>query len=79
MTLTPTPIKTGTQALVESLCEREFEVLCMVAGGLWNGQIVAVLVIITGTVKKHLNNIFGKLSVQSRARCGARARQVFQL
>jgi len=39
-------------------------------------QIADELVLATGTVKKHLNNIFGKLGVQNRTECVARAREL---
>jgi LuxR family maltose regulon positive regulatory protein len=38
--------------------------------------MAAALVIATGTVKRHLNNIFGKLNVQNRTQCVARAREL---
>jgi len=62
--------------ILEPLSEREMEVLRLVAEGMSNGQIADALVIATGTVKKHINNIFGKLGVQSRTQCVARARDL---
>jgi LuxR family maltose regulon positive regulatory protein len=67
---------TLTQPLIEPLSGRELEVLRLVAEGKSNQQIANALVIATGTVKKHLNNIFGKLGVQSRTHCVARAREL---
>jgi len=67
---------TLAQPLIEPLSERELEILRLVAEGKSNQQIAAALIIATGTVKKHLNNIFGKLSVQSRTQCVARAREL---
>ena len=67
---------TLAQPLLEPLSERELEILRLVAEGKSNQQIAAALIIATGTVKKHLNNIFGKLSVQSRTQCVARAREL---
>jgi LuxR family maltose regulon positive regulatory protein len=62
------------QDLVEPLSARELEVLQLVAVGLSNTQIAARLIVTTGTVKTHINHIFGKLDVQSRTQAVARAR-----
>ena len=64
------------QPLIEPLSERELEVLRLVAEGRSNQQIAEMLVIARGTVKKHINNIFGKLGVQSRTECVARGREL---
>jgi len=64
------------QSIEEPLTERELEILRLVAAGKSNQQIADALIIATGTVKKHLNNIFGKLGVQSRTECVARAREL---
>ena len=48
------------------LSEREQEVLRLVADGLSNAAIASALVIAPGTVKKHLDNIYGKLDVANR-------------
>ncbi|WP_271223671.1 response regulator [Streptosporangium carneum] len=48
------------------LTEREQEVLALVANALSNRQIAVQLAITEGTVKRHLRNIFGKLSAVSR-------------
>jgi len=60
--------------LIEQLSERELEILRLVAAGKTNKAIAEALFLATGTVKKHLNNIFGKLAVQNRTECVARAR-----
>lgn len=67
---------TLTQRLIEPLSGRELEILRLVAEGKSNQQIAEVLIIARGTVKKHLNNIFGKLSAQNRTQCVARAREL---
>jgi len=64
------------QALVEPLSERELEVLRLVATGKSNRQIADELILATGTIKKHLNNIYGKLQVNNRTQCVARAREL---
>ena len=61
--------------LVESLSEREFEVLCLIVAGLSNREIAEQLVISLGTAKTHIHNIYGKLGVSSRAQAIARARE----
>ncbi|MBN2003650.1 MAG: hypothetical protein JXA21_09865 [Anaerolineae bacterium] len=65
--------------LIEPLSARELEILHLVAAGKTNKAIGAELFLATGTVKKHLNNIFGKLSVQNRTACVARARELHLL
>jgi len=52
--------------LVEPLTGRELEVLRLIADGASNHAIAQQLVITVGTVKRHINNLFGKLGVQSR-------------
>jgi LuxR family maltose regulon positive regulatory protein len=64
------------QPLSERLSERELEVLRLVAVGKSNREIADELVLATGTVKKHLSNIFGKLNAQNRTECVARAREL---
>ncbi len=61
--------------MVEPLSEREVEVLRLVAAGLSNNQIAERLIVTVGTVKRHLNNIFGKLGVGSRTQALVRARE----
>jgi LuxR family maltose regulon positive regulatory protein len=64
------------QPLVEPLSERELEVLRLIADGLSNAEIAARLVIAQGTVKRHINNLYGKLGVQSRTQALVRAREL---
>jgi DNA-binding CsgD family transcriptional regulator len=49
------------------LTERELEILRLVAAGKSNRQIAGELVISEHTVRRHLQNIFAKLGVSSRA------------
>jgi len=60
-------------SLAEPLTERELAVLRLLVGGLSNTAIAQKLVITAGTVKRHINSIYGKLGVQSRAQAVARA------
>jgi len=62
--------------LVEPLSARELEVLRLLAAGKTNQQIATELYLVVGTVKRHLNNIFGKLDVQNRTQCVAKAREI---
>jgi LuxR family maltose regulon positive regulatory protein len=62
------------ESLLEPLSDRELEVLRLIAEGLANAQIAARLYIEIGTVKRHVNHIFGKLGVASRTQALARAR-----
>jgi LuxR family maltose regulon positive regulatory protein len=64
------------QPLFEPLSERELEVLRLIADGLSNAEIAQRLVIAQGTVKRHINNIYGKLGVQSRTQAVARSREL---
>ena len=64
----------AAQPLAEPLSERELEVLDLIAAGLTNPEIAGRLFIATGTVKRHINNIYGKLDVRHRAAAIARGR-----
>jgi DNA-binding CsgD family transcriptional regulator len=57
------------------LTSREREVLAFVAQGMENWEVAALLYIAPGTVKKHLDNIYTKLSAHNRAEAVARARE----
>ena len=57
----------GDDALPAGLTAREVEVLRLVAAGKTNRQIAADLVISEHTVARHLQNLFAKLDVPSRA------------
>lgn len=62
--------------LVEPLSEREIEVLELIVGGLSNGDIAKRLYIGLGTVKWHINHIYGKLMVKSRTQAINKAREL---
>jgi LuxR family maltose regulon positive regulatory protein len=70
----PAAGKTPAVDLVESLSERELEVLRLIAEGLSNAEIAACLYISLSTVKGHTANIFGKLAVKNRTQAVACAR-----
>jgi LuxR family maltose regulon positive regulatory protein len=62
--------------LPEPLTAREREVLRLIADGASNGEIAEQLVIAVGTVKRHINNLFSKLGVQSRTQAVRAARDL---
>jgi LuxR family maltose regulon positive regulatory protein len=66
-------------SMLEPLTEREWEVLRLLMAGLSNAAIAQELVITVGTVKRHVNSIFGKLGVSSRTQAIARAQRLHLL
>jgi LuxR family maltose regulon positive regulatory protein len=67
---------TVPQPLIEPLSERELEVLRRVAAGYSNQEIAQELIVAVSTVKRHINNIYGKLEVGSRTQAVARGREL---
>jgi LuxR family maltose regulon positive regulatory protein len=63
------------QPLIEPLSERELEILGLIANGMSNTEIANQIFVTVGTVKWHLNNIYGKLSVRSRTQAIVKARE----
>jgi LuxR family maltose regulon positive regulatory protein len=61
------------QPWVEPLTARELDVLRLVVAGRSNRAIASELIVAVGTVKAHLNSIFGKLGVTSRTQAIMRA------
>ncbi len=53
--------------VLDSLTEREREVLVLLARGLTNKEIAKQLIITTNTVKRHLKSLFAKLDVGTRS------------
>ncbi|NDJ52870.1 MAG: tetratricopeptide repeat protein [Chloroflexi bacterium] len=66
----------SAQPLDEPLSERELEVMQLITDGLSNKEIADRLVIAVSTVKRHINNVYGKLNAQSRAQAIAKARSL---
>jgi LuxR family transcriptional regulator, maltose regulon positive regulatory protein len=65
--------RSAASGLVEPLTERELEVLRLAAAELSNEAIAARLFLSTGTVKRHMHNIYGKLAVSGRFSAATRA------
>jgi len=66
----------GTQPLAEPLTNRELDVLELLGQRFQNKEIAEKLFISPETVKKHLNNIYGKLNVSSRRLAVEQARDL---
>jgi DNA-binding NarL/FixJ family response regulator len=58
---------------LESLTEREREVLELLARGMTNKEMAEALFITANTVKRHLKSIFAKLEVHTRSAAAAKA------
>jgi LuxR family maltose regulon positive regulatory protein len=70
------PLSLIPHSLIEPLSERELELLRLIAAGMSNSEMAETLVVTVGTIKWHLNNIYGKLDVRSRTQAVARAREL---
>lgn len=62
--------------LIESLSDREIEVLVLIDQGLTNREIADKLTVALSTVKTHINNIYGKLGVNTRVQAIKEARSL---
>ncbi|MFC1581094.1 response regulator [Thermodesulfobacteriota bacterium] len=62
----PPQRSSSSQPLVEPLTNRELDLMELLAQRMSNKEIASELCISTETVKKHLNNIYGKLNVSGR-------------
>ena len=62
------------EPVLDPLSWREHEVLRLLATGRKNREIADELVVVTGTVKAHINTIYQKLGVSSRVQAVVRAR-----
>ena len=68
--------KISSDGLIESLSERELEILQLIAQGLSNREISERLYLALDTVKGHNRKIFSKLQVQRRTEAVARVREL---
>jgi LuxR family maltose regulon positive regulatory protein len=72
----PRPALPTPNALIEPLSARESEIMRLLALGYSNQKIAARLLIAESTVKRHINNIYGKLQVNSRTQALRRAEEL---
>jgi LuxR family maltose regulon positive regulatory protein len=70
------PRLVSAPAVSDALSDREVEVLRLIAGGLSNSEVGRKLFIAASTVKKHLENVYGKLEVRNRTEAVTRAREM---
>ncbi|MCG1012860.1 response regulator transcription factor [Tepidanaerobacter sp. GT38] len=62
--------------LVETLTDREIEIIKLLAEGLTNKEIAKRLDISNNTVKTHIKNIYGKLQVSRRIQAVQKAKEL---
>ncbi len=67
------PLPGQDAGLVRRLTDREREVLRLIAQGLSNAQIAEALVVSVPTVPTHVNRLFAKLDLETRAQAVIRA------
>ena len=63
----------ATRYVLQDLSEREGEVLALMIRGQTNKEIAKALIVSVNTVKKHVQSIFTKLNVGTRAAAVAKA------
>lgn len=71
----PKPARPPASPSVEELTPREREVLRLLATGASNREIGAQLFISEGTVKNHISNILGRLSLRDRTQAAIYAKE----
>jgi LuxR family transcriptional regulator, maltose regulon positive regulatory protein len=65
-----------SQQLIEPLSDRELEVLRLICQGKSNQEIADELFVALNTIKRHTNNIFGKMGVNRRTQAIFEARRL---
>ena len=70
------PLRSPESEWIETLSERELEVLLLIAEGLTNQEVANRLFLSLHTVKVHARNIYAKLGVKNRTQAVARGRAV---
>ena len=73
--LTPTGIR-EKETLVNTLSEREVEILKLIAQGMANKEIARHTYLTTGTVKNYVTNILQKLNVRDRTQAAIKAKEL---
>ena len=74
--LSPGAVNANSNGLIESLSNREKEVLVLMGEGLSNPEIAARLFLSKNTLKAHTQNIYGKLDVHNRVQAINKAREL---
>jgi LuxR family maltose regulon positive regulatory protein len=73
---TPRPAPPHHDVMIEPLSTREQEIMRLLAQGYSNQKIAARMLIAESTVKRHINNIYGKLQVNSRTQALRKAEEL---
>ena len=71
-----TSVSSGNLSVIESLTERELEILTWLSRGLKNREIGDKIFLAQTTIKKHIYNIYQKLDVHSRIEVVTKAREL---
>ena len=71
-----TPKSASPSPLIETLSERETEILTLITNGASNREIAKHLFLAEGTVKNHVTNILGKLGVRDRTQAAVKAKDI---